>query len=101
MVMYTLVLHDTTRPNHRTMSTDVLNTCRQREMGVYSKGSTLKKVLQEKWEGREGEGGSIPLCGNAVYFNNKIQISFKLDRVVKEGMNRNTSKGGSKRFILT
>ena len=27
MVMYTLVLHDTTRPNHRTMSTDVLNTC--------------------------------------------------------------------------
>lgn len=54
MVMYTLVLHDTTRPNHRTMSTDVLNTCRQREMGVCSKGSTLKKVLQEKWEGREG-----------------------------------------------
>ena len=100
MVMYTLVLHDTTRPNHRTMSTDVLNTCRQREMGVCSKGSTLKKVLQEKWEGREG-GGSIPLCGNAVYFNNKIQISFKLDRVVKEGMNRNTSKGGSKRFIVT
>ena len=99
MVMYTLVLHDTTRPNNRTMSTDVLNTCRQREMGVCSKGSTLKKVLQEKWEGRGG--GSIPLCGNAVYFNNKIQISFKLDRVVKEGMNRNTSKGGSKRFILT
>jgi len=82
------------------MSTDVLNTCRQREMGVCSKGSNLKKVLQEKWEGRGG-GGSIPLCGNAVYFNNKIQISFKLDRVVKEGMNRNTSKGGSKRFILT
>jgi len=82
------------------MSTDVLNTCRQREMGVCSKGSTLKKVLQEKWEARGG-GGSIPLCGNAVYFNNKIQISYKLDRVVKEGMNRNTSKGGSKRFILT